>query len=365
MLAGSNVIRVIQRDPGAGNTRSCSPPSCDSLSESESGLSMSCDPCDPGDPSSSGAKQRNIPPQRRWIFTWFGYPENWDTYFSVHRAPEGKLHGYMGEREICPTTERPHIQGWMDFGEGRKGRPFSLKLPKELSFRKMRGSPESNFRYCSKEDEEYIAWGTCMKAKPFEIEIDFSKSRDKWMQRAFNILEPEPHNRHCWWLWEPVGRAGKTLFCKWYVSAYKDTLVLEGSAHDMKNGIVQWRAKHESCPRVILINIPRSKKQEHISWGGIEQIKDMIFFSGKYEGGMINDKHPHVIFFANWEPEKEHLSGDRWRIIRIPDGEGEGLPFYDDWRAKEPTIEECVRLVPAKFPGFVVPEEDVPDFSDI
>jgi len=337
----SPVIHVIHRDPGAGNTNSCSSPSVDSIMSG-------CDPCDPCDPS-SGTKQRNIAPQRRWIFTWHNYPENWEAYFSVHRQPEGKLHGYMGEREICPTTNRPHIQGWIDFGEGQKGRPFSLKLPKEISFRKMRGSPQSNFKYCSKEDEQYIAWGTCTLAKPFEVQIDFAKSRGKWMQRVFNILNDVPHDRHVWWMWEPLGRAGKTLFSKWYVSVHSDTLVLSGSAHDMKNGIVEWRKKKECSPRVIIINVPRSKKQEHMSWSGIEEVKDMIFYSGKYEGGMVNDKHPHVIFFANWEPEEQHLSGDRWRIIRLPNGEGEGRPFYDDWSVPEPTIDSCIHTRP----GFV------------
>lgn len=347
MLNLPKVIRVIHRDPGAGNTSSCSSPSVASFL-------MDRDPCDPCDPPSG--KQRSIPPQRRWIFTWHNYPEDWETHFSVHRAPEGKLHGYMGEREVCPSTGTPHIQGWLDFGEGLKGRPFSLRLPKQVSFRKMRGSPLANFRYCSKEDDAYIAWGTCCLAKPYEVQIDFSKSKDNWMQRAHNILVAEPHDRHVWWLWEPLGRAGKTLFCKWYVSVNNDCLVLSGNAHDMKNGIVEWRKKKGVAPRSVLVNIPRSKKQEHISWAGLEEIKDMIFYSGKYEGGMVNDKHPHVIFFANWEPEPENLSGDRWRIIRIPDGAGEGKPFYDDWRVQEPSVEECVRLVPAKFPGFVVRE---------
>lgn len=347
MSAGSNVIRVIQRDPGAGNTSSCSSPFEDSIE------SM-CDPSDPGDPSKS-VKQRNIPPQRRWVFTWNNYPEDWETYFLLHRQPDGKLSGYMGEREVGEEGT-PHIQGWLDFGEGCKGRPLSLRLPNKIHFEKMRGSPQANFKYCSKDDEEFVAWGTCKLAKPYEVVIDFTKSKDGWMQRAFNILVPEPHNRHVWWLWEPLGRAGKTLFCKWYEATYKDALMLEGSAHDMKNGIVQWKLKKGTSPRVILINVPRSKKQEHISWAGIESIKDMIFFSGKYEGGMVNDHHPHVIFFANWEPEKGQLSGDRWRIIRLPDGEGEGEPFYDDWRGNEPTVEECTRLVPAKFPGFVFEE---------
>lgn len=340
------MIHVIQRDPGAGNIRSCSSPP-------ESPRSSMCDPSDPSSVCSNneGTPQNKIPPQRRWVFTWHNYPENWEAYFSIHRQPTGKLHGYMGEREICPRSGGPHIQGWIDFGHGRKNRPFSLKLPKQIWFEKMRGDPASNFNYCSKDDEEFVAWGTCALAKPFKISIDFERA--PWMADCYNLLQKEPNDRDVWWIWEPVGKAGKTRFCKWYESTYGDSLVLEGKATDMKNGIVEWRKKHDTVPRVILCNVPRSKDQKHISWSGIEQVKDMLFYSGKYEGGMVNDKHPHVLFFANWEPEEHELSGDRWNIVKIPDGPGEGKPKRHRWGFKdEPTVESCVRSVKAR-PGFV------------
>ena len=346
---GSNVIRVIHRDPGAGNTRSCSPPP-------ESPRSSMSDPCDPSSGCSNAecTPQNKIAPQRRWIFTWNNYPDNWEAYFSIHRHPHGKLHGYMGEKEVAPTTGTPHIQGWIDFGEGCKGRPFTLQLPKQVSFRKMKGSPQANFSYCSKEDQSYVCWGTCVKAEPFKIQIDFDRS--PWMHDCFALLQTDPHSREVWWIWEPVGKSGKTIFCKWYQSIYGDCLVLEGKASDMKNGIIKYRKKHDCVPRVVLCNVPRSKDSKHISWCGIEQVKDMLFYSGKYEGGMVNDKHPHVLFFANWEPDVEELSGNRWQIVRIPDGPGEGKPRYLRWGFKdEPTIEQCLRLGKPN-PGFVFPD---------
>jgi len=61
-----------------------------------------------------------------------------------------------------------------------------------------------------------------------------------------------------------------------------------------------------------LINIP--KCQDHISWGGIEQVKDMFFYSPKYEGGMVCGPSPHVMIFSNKEPSMEAMSQDRWKI---------------------------------------------------
>ena len=81
-----------------------------------------------------------------------------------------------------------------------------------------------------------------------------------------------------------------------------------------------------------MCNVPRSTDEKYISWQGMEEIKDMLFYSGKYEGGMVNDRAPHFIMFANWEPETSLLSGDRWNIVRIPDGRGEGIVCFHDWR---------------------------------
>jgi len=316
---------VIQGDPGEGNT-STSP---GAYSPSEMSL---CD-SDPSDPCSEPpAKQaRMVPPSRRWIYTWNNYPDNWAVHFNVHEAPAGKLVGWMGEREIAPSTGTPHIQGWIDFGEGKKNRPSNLKMPKQISWRSMRGTPEQNYVYCSKEDEEFKAFGTAIRAKPFVVEIDWSLS--PWMSKLCARLEEEPDNRHALWIWEPVGKAGKTLIQKWYANEHKgEVLVLDGKAHDMKCAIVKFKQEYGNVPRVILCNVPRSRQCEHISWAGMEQIKDMLFFSGKYETGMINDKHPHLVFFANWEPPVEELSGDKWIIVRIPDGKGAGCVTYEDWR---------------------------------
>lgn len=71
-----------------------------------------------------------------------------------------------------------------------------------------------------------------------------------------------------------------------------------------------------ALPEVILINIPRVNKN-HVSISGIEQIKDMFFFSPKYEGGMICGPSPHVMIFANEPMESGKLSCDRIKEIYI------------------------------------------------
>lgn len=100
---------------------------------------------------------------------------------------------------------------------------------------------------------------------------------------------------------------------------YRNTIVLSGKANDMKNGIIQYLKNNERTPDIILINITRTK-QAYLSYAGIEQIKDMFFYCGKYEGGMVCDTSPHVICFSNDEPDYDRVSIDRWKIQDVRGG---------------------------------------------
>jgi len=279
--------------------------------------------------SSSGAKkQMTMAPT--WCFTWHDYPDDWQDYFVNLR---GQLEGYIIGEEICPTTQRPHLQGWVDFGK-KRGRWTQLKLPKQISWEKAGGTAEHNYSYCTK-DGVYILWGTGESAKPKEkYTVDLKPSM--WQKKLTQILQGEPDERKVYWIWEPYGKAGKTKFQKWWCCNNKDTLILAGKASDMKNGVMTWIQERGEAPRVILCNIPKSQEEKYVSFTGLEEVKDMLFYSGKYEGGMVNERPPHLIIFANWKPDTSQMSGDRWRIIRIPDGQGAGDPVEIDWSVEGP-----------------------------
>ena len=147
--------------------------------------------------------------------------------------------------------------------------------------------------------------------KPYKIDIKLYE----WQKGIVKILDSKPDDRTIHWFWEPDGKAGKTTFQKWIFLNYERVMVLSGKASDIKNGIVQYKLKNKVLPKIILINIPRC--QDHISWGGIEQVKDMFFYSPKYEGGMVCGPNPHVMIFSNKEPAIEAMSQDRWKITRL------------------------------------------------
>lgn len=71
-------------------------------------------------------------------------------------------------------------------------------------------------------------------------------------------------------------------------------------------------------PKVIVLDIPRNVPDDFISYTCIEELKNGLFLSGKYESqiGAFVDI-PHIIVFSNREPDYDKMSRDRWRICRI------------------------------------------------
>lgn len=202
-----------------------------------------------------------------------------------------------------------HLQGYIQFGT--KVRPKGM-FKAQMHWEKTRNI-RAAIEYCQKKEtrsgEVYLRG----IEKKYEITI---RHWEPWMYWAKGVIESEPDERKIHWIWEPEGNRGKTIFSKWAFLNYDRVMVLSGKAHDMKNAIVGYYEKHNMHPRTILINIPRSKT-EYVSYTGLEEIKDMFFYSGKYEGGMICGPNPHVIVTANSEPDYDKMSRDRWVVKNI------------------------------------------------
>lgn len=248
-----------------------------------------------------------------WTLRWSNYPDNWKDLIVPDFKSNGCI-GYVLGEEICPTTGTPHIQGYAQFNPKIRWSQFK-NLPKGIEWQRRKFPHECNVEYCMKEGK-FIAWGTCEVVPEYKINIELRM----WQQDLKAILDQEPDDRTIHWYWESEGCKGKTTFQKWIFINYKHKgcVVLSGKGSDMKNGIVKWsEMNHNKLPQIVLINIPRCQDTDHVSWQGIEEVKDMFFFSGKYEGGMVCGPNPHVFIFSNEEPPEYKLSQDRWVIREI------------------------------------------------
>ncbi len=66
--------------------------------------------------------------------------------------------------------------------------------------------------------------------------------------------------------------------------------------------------------RVVIFDYSRSQ-EDSINYQVLEDLKNGIFFSPKYQSAMKVFEIPHVIVFANFEPKREKLSADRWAVV--------------------------------------------------
>jgi len=119
----------------------------------------------------------------------------------------------------------------------------------------------------------------------------------------------EPDDRTIVWVWEENGCAGKTQFCKYMALKHQATILGNGAFKDIAQAL-------PDNPKIVLFNITRDL-EERINYSALEAVKDGLIFSGKYESKTKIFNSPHVVIFSNFEPRKESMSLDRWKIIKI------------------------------------------------
>jgi hypothetical protein len=132
-----------------------------------------------------------------------------------------------------------------------------------------------------------------------------------WQHRILNTIKKVPDDRKIFWFYDKAGNTGKTTFCKSLVLKHK-AFYCSGKANDIKHAICMMKIK----PKIVLWDVPRSNL-DYISYQAIEEVKNGIFFSGKYESGTVIYNIPHVIILCNEEPNYGKLSKDRWTVVNI------------------------------------------------
>lgn len=170
----------------------------------------------------------------------------------------------------------------------------------------------ASLKYCSKKDGRIDGpWmlGCSIPEEPDE-EYTFKLSVLRpWQSEVLALCAEPPDDRKIHWYYDSAGGKGKTSLAKHICCNMKPALYVQGKSADIKSAI----ASSERKPKIVIFGLPRSL-EDYVSYEAIESCKDGIFFSGKYESGMVMYAPPHVIIFANFLPDMTKLSADRWVI---------------------------------------------------
>lgn len=198
-----------------------------------------------------------------------------------------------------------HLQGTLKLK--KKQRITELKKWNPKIHWESTKSISASLSYCQKKSSRYGR--VFSKGVEIEEEIEIEEPYG-WQLEIIDILKNKPDKRKIYWYWEPNGNMGKTTLCK-YLVVKEGALILSGKSTDMFHALSKSKNK-----KLIIIDCPRSMT-DYLNYGAIEQIKNGLVFSGKYEGCQLVFNTPHIIIFSNEEPDTSKMSNDRWVIKKI------------------------------------------------
>lgn len=255
----------------------------------------------PANPSE--IKKKQYPQAVFWCFTYNNYEV--ELIERIERLLKHVCDWYVFQEEIGEQGT-PHLQGTLKLKKRARLTEMKRVLGKDVRW-SVTKSCSASVAYCSKEDTRAGQIFTYGIELPEEVHVHEPRG---WQLQVMDIIKEKPDERTIYWFWEPVGNVGKSALCKYLVVKH-NAIMVSGKGTDVAHGIA--KAKHK---KIILIDVPRTVI-DYVPYGTIENIKNGLVFSGKYDSEQLVFNSPHVICFANSEPKIAAMSLDRWKIIKL------------------------------------------------
>lgn len=243
-----------------------------------------------------------------WCFTWFQFDEQKRALFMQDVLKNCEK--YIIGDEIAPTTGRPHLQGYIEFHEKRRADEHFNYIDSTIRWFNCKGDERDNFIYCHKEGHYVANFEIIQSIKLSALPKKLLKVSELW-EWELDCLEliKNQNDRQLLWICDFEGGNGKSVF-SYFLSKYIENCVLisEGKKDDL--AFILHQKKLDLC----ILDLSRTI-EGFVSYSLLEQIKNGRIQSGKYES-CIRDYpiYPRLVVMANFLPEMEKLSLDRWNI---------------------------------------------------
>lgn len=250
---------------------------------------------------------------RAWFFTLNNYSKE-----EITQLLKNLEESEFVFQEETGESGTPHLQGVCRWKNAMSFKSMQKKIAR-AHLEKCKSFAKA-INYCTKIDTRTGEIYTNIKGLkiPKKPRDYFDEQKIKsWQKEIIEILESEPDRRKIYWYWEKTGGTGKTTLARHICINNEDVIYVCGKASDIKYGICKMRDE-DKMPKAVIWDLAR---HQNISYEGLEQIKNGIFYSTKYEAGMVIYDIPHIIVFANKPPEEHNLSKDRWIIREIASAE--------------------------------------------
>jgi len=245
---------------------------------------------------------------RRVCFTWNGYT-NTGLQELIQKCTQRSYLYCFGE-EVGESGNK-HIQGYLEFTKPKRFSTIKNLIP-HAHIEKARGSRQENLTYCSKDGIVHSNFPVPVKQRLLR-QFDGVVWKD-WQAELINLHDEPPDPRTIRWYVDRLGNAGKSFVTKYLYLKHR-VLVASGKKADVFHQIAKRYEDEENEDefRMVILDIPRHQS-EFTNYGLLEEIKNGLIMSGKYEGGTFVFETPHLIVMSNQEPDYNKFSQDRWDI---------------------------------------------------
>lgn len=252
---------------------------------------------------------------KAWFFTWNNPPLSGPDFLAGLKALNVKRTIFQLEK--APGTGTLHFQGGAEWSSQMRGSTLTKRFKGIWLDKLMDWSMAYGRKTESRVDGPW-AFG-CVIPRPILF-----VERDKmypWQAELFDRLkEPCLEDRKVLWVWERDGCRGKSSLIKsLQVELGADSVLSLGG--DEKDIMFAIRAivKPQKGPqtadlRVVAFDFERG---HHVPYDAFGPIKNGSIFSPKYESCNVLFSPVHVVCFANFPPDMDRISADRWEIIDL------------------------------------------------
>lgn len=210
-----------------------------------------------------------------------------------------------------------HLQGTFKSNSPIKFSTLKGLFPK-THFEKTKSWPES-VKYCSKSDTRDGSIFTNMSLDlPKVVVDDFSLDiASDWQKRIIELVNSPADKRKIHWFVDTLGNTGKTTLARHLAITFPNNMLyLSGKCADIKYGVAEFLKNKKNDLKFVIFDMARTIENK-ISYQAIEEIKNGIFYSSKYESGMLVFNRPIIIVLSNFNPDLDALSKDRWDVYHI------------------------------------------------
>jgi len=257
---------------------------------------------------------------KKFIVCWNNYPTGYQKFIMDHLDHDSDVCQF--QTEVGCQEGTPHIQGYIEFKKRcRPTEKYSHGEAWNLVFKTAKGTAMSNAVYTNKEGAggwDGIWRYTKNMPRPLvKVTYEMLRESQKVIVDQFKDYEDPLWGRKIHWFWEPAGNWGKTTIVK-YLIDQEGAVMCGGNAKDCMYMVRDYVDRNGGgAPKSVIWVLPRTTENFKISYTAIEQVKDGVFASPKFKGGMCRYNCPWVIVFANCEPYYESLTEDRWEVTRV------------------------------------------------